>query len=45
MAEAWLTRDTLVSNSGIAKGMFGRTQALQNACFALPSSSQKIKIL
>ena len=34
-------RDTLVSNSGIAKGMPGRTQALTKACFALPPRSQE----
>ena len=30
-----------VSNSGIAIGMPGRTQALSNACFALPFRLQK----
>ena len=33
--------DSLVSNNGVAKGMPGRAQALQNACCALPPSLQK----
>ena len=45
MAETCETRDTLVSSSGIAKGMPGRAQALLNACCALPPSLQKIEIL
>ena len=38
-------QDTLVSNSGVAKGMPGRAQNLPNPCYALPPSLQKIKIL
>ena len=45
MAETYETLDTLVSNSGVAKDMPGRAQALPNACYALPSSLQNIEIL
>ena len=34
-------RNTLVSNSGVAKGMPGRAQTLPNVCCALPPSLQK----
>ena len=45
MDEMCETRGTLVSNSGIAKGMPGRAQALPNACCALLPSLQKIEVL
>ena len=41
MDETCETQDTLVSNSGIAKGTSGRAQNLPNACCALPHSLQK----
>ena len=40
MAETCKTQDTLVSNSGIAKGMPGRAPAIPNTCCALPPSLQ-----
>ena len=45
MAETCKTHDTLVLNSGVAKHMPSRAQALPNACCDLPPSLQKIKIL
>ena len=36
MAETYEMQDILVSNSGVAKSMPGRAQALPNACCALP---------
>ena len=45
MAETCETQDTLVSNSGAAKGTPGRAEALPNAACALPRSLQKIEIL
>ena len=41
MAKTCIMWDTLVSNSGIDKGMPGRSQALWNTCCALPPSLQK----
>ena len=41
MAETCEARDTLVSNSGVAKSVPGRAQALLNACGALPLRLQK----
>ena len=38
MAETCITWDT---NSGIDKGMLGRSQGLPNTCCALPPSLQK----
>ena len=35
------TRNTLVSNSDLAKGMPDRAQALQNVCCSLPPNLQK----
>ena len=38
MVETCETRDTLASNSDVAKGTHGRAQALPNAYSALPQS-------
>ena len=40
MVETCKIRDTLVSNSGIAKSMPGRAQTLPNACCALPPTKR-----
>ena len=41
MDEACETWDTLISDTGIAKGSLGRAQALSNVYCALPPSLQK----
>ena len=43
MAETCETQDTLVSKSGVAKGMPDRAQILSNVCSALPPSLQKLR--
>ena len=37
MVETCEMQEALVSNSGVAKGMPGRAQALTNSCCALPT--------
>ena len=41
MVKTYETQDTLVLNSGIAKGTPNRAQALPNTCCDLPPSLQK----
>ena len=41
MTETCEMQDTLVSNSGVAKGMPGRVQTVPNACYTIPLNLQK----
>ena len=45
MVETCETQEALASNSGIAKGMPGRAQALPNSCCALPPGLQINQII